>query len=125
MSEVRGGLAATTSSGNPPPQAASSDNAPDPEERSEERVSTLLIQRSALQERVSKDGRPPEASIRDAPTSAEEAVGLAIAACDGDLHATIRALLVSNTFLQNQVERLRSLISPGFAPGRLSLLDLP
>jgi hypothetical protein len=65
------------------------------------------------------DALPDEAVVL------EEAVGLAIAACDGDLRAAIRALLVSNTFLHNEVERLRSLISPGFARGRLSLLDLP
>lgn len=61
----------------------------------------------------------------DESAALDEAVVLAIAACDGDMHATIRALLVSNSYLHDQVERLRSLISPGFARGRLSLLDLP
>lgn len=66
-----------------------------------------------------------DAELSDETVALEEAVGLAIVACDGDLRATIRALLVSNSFLQNEVQRLRSLISPGFARGRLSLLDLP
>jgi hypothetical protein len=63
--------------------------------------------------------------LPDETLALEEAIVLAIAACDGDLRATIRALLVSNTFLHSEVERLRLLISPGFARGRLSLLDLP
>jgi hypothetical protein len=66
-----------------------------------------------------------DVELPDEAVVLEEAVVLAIAACDGDLRATIRALLVSNTFLTKEVERLRSLISPGFARGRLSLLDLP
>jgi hypothetical protein len=73
-----------------------------------------------MEERAAGDDEHPDEAV-----ALDEAVGLAIAACDGDLRATIRALLVSNTFLHSEVERLRSLISPGFARGRLSLLDLP
>jgi len=55
----------------------------------------------------------------------EAAVDAAIAACDGNVRATIRALIVSNSFLHAHVERLTDLVSPGFARGKLSLLDLP
>lgn len=55
----------------------------------------------------------------------EAAVDMAIAACDGDLRDTIRALVVSNGCLMEEVERLRSLVSPGFVRGKLSLYDLP
>jgi hypothetical protein len=55
----------------------------------------------------------------------ETAVDAAIATCDGDLRATIRALIVANQFLHARVERLESLCSSGYARGRLSLLDLP
>lgn len=55
----------------------------------------------------------------------DAAVDEAIAACDGDPRATVRALLVANDFLGAELERLRALISTGFARGRLSLRDLP
>lgn len=55
----------------------------------------------------------------------EEAVEQAIAGCDGDLQATIRALVVTNHFLHSQIERLSELTSQGYARGKLSLLDLP
>jgi predicted metalloprotease len=55
----------------------------------------------------------------------EAAVDAAIAACDGNVRATIRALIVSNSFLHARVEHLTDLVSPGFARGKLSLLDLP
>ena len=55
----------------------------------------------------------------------ESAVDMAIEACDGDLHDTIRSLVIANSFLLEEVERYKSLISPGFMRGRLSLYDLP
>jgi hypothetical protein len=55
----------------------------------------------------------------------EAAVAMAIEACDGDPRATIAALVIANSFLCEEVERLKSLISPGFARGKLSLYDLP
>lgn len=55
----------------------------------------------------------------------EAAVDAAIAACDGDPRAAIRALIVANGFLHEQVERLTDLVSPGFARGKLSYVDLP
>jgi hypothetical protein len=55
----------------------------------------------------------------------ESAVDMAIAACDGDQRDAVRALVIANSFLMEEIERLRSLISPGFVRGKLSLYDLP
>ena len=55
----------------------------------------------------------------------ESAVDMAIAACDGDARDAVRALVIANSFLMEEIERLRSLISPGFVRGKLSLYDLP
>jgi len=55
----------------------------------------------------------------------DSAVDMAIEACDGDLRDTIRSLVITNSFLLEEVERYKSLISPGFMRGRLSLYDLP
>lgn len=55
----------------------------------------------------------------------EAAVNEAIAACDGSPRAAVRALVVANSFLCARVERLESLVSSGFARGKLSLRDLP
>jgi hypothetical protein len=55
----------------------------------------------------------------------ESAVDEAIAACGGDLRDTIRTLVVTTSVLQEELDRCRSLISPGFARGKLSLHDLP
>ena len=55
----------------------------------------------------------------------ESAVDMAIAACDGDQRDAVRALVIANSFLMEEIERLRSLISPGFVRGKLSLYDPP
>ena len=55
----------------------------------------------------------------------ELAVDAAIAACDGDMRAALRALVVANSFLYGEVDRLQLLVSSGFARGKLSLRDLP
>jgi len=55
----------------------------------------------------------------------ETAVDEAIAACDGDVRATVRALVVANSFLYAEMERFKALISTGFARGKLTLRDLP
>jgi len=64
----------------------------------------------------------PEAKQGD---DLEAAVETAIAACDGDPRAAIKALIVANSFLHEQVERLTDLVSPGFARGKLLFVDLP
>ena len=55
----------------------------------------------------------------------EVAVDMAIAACDGDLRDTIRTLVIANSFLMEEMERYKSLVSSGFVRGKLSLFDLP
>ena len=65
------------------------------------------------------------ASSEPAPDELEAAADAAIAACDGDARAAVRALIVANSFLHGQVERLTDLVSPGFARGKLSFLVLP
>ena len=50
----------------------------------------------------------------------EAAVEQAIAICDGDVHAALRAALVANSFWEDEVERLTRVASFGFARGRIS-----
>jgi len=55
-----------------------------------------------------------------APNLLEAAVEQAIAICDGDVLAALRATLVANSFLMDEVERLTKEVSVGFARGRIS-----
>ena len=48
----------------------------------------------------------------------EAAVDRAIVACDGDLLATIRALIVANHFLETEVGELMKAVSHAYARGR-------
>ena len=48
----------------------------------------------------------------------EAAVNEAIAACDGDLRATIRALIVANNFLECEVSELMKAVSHAYTRGR-------
>ena len=48
----------------------------------------------------------------------ETAVNDAIDACDGDLRATIRALITANHFLESEVAELMKAVSHAFARGR-------
>lgn len=43
--------------------------------------------------------------------SLEAAVGQAIAACGGDMRSTIRALIVANEYLENEVSELMKAVS--------------
>jgi hypothetical protein len=54
----------------------------------------------------------------DTPDPLEVAVEQAIAICDGDVRAALRAALVANSFLMDEVERLRQSGSFGFARGK-------
>jgi hypothetical protein len=58
----------------------------------------------------------PKAKI--AEDDLEAAVNQAIAACDGDLRATIRALIVANDFLESEVSELMKAVSRAYARGR-------
>ena len=45
----------------------------------------------------------------------EHDVDAAIAACGGDLRATIRALLIANAFLESELTKATSKVSMGYA----------
>jgi hypothetical protein len=53
------------------------------------------------------------------PEEIEASVDAAIAACDGNPRATVRALLLVNAYLEAELDRLGELISPGYARGRI------
>ena len=58
----------------------------------------------------------PQAKI--AEDDLETAIDQAIAACDGDLRPTIRALIVANNFLETEVSELMKAVSHAYARGR-------
>jgi hypothetical protein len=51
----------------------------------------------------------------EAPNLLEAAVEQAIAICDGDVRAALRAALIANSLLMDEVERLTRTTSFGFA----------
>ena len=58
----------------------------------------------------------PEQSDAD---QLEAATDAAIAACGGDAREAVKALMVANHFLENELEKLRASVSPGYARGKL------
>jgi hypothetical protein len=48
----------------------------------------------------------------------EDAVNQAIAACGGDMRATIRALIVANDYLETEVGELMKAVSRAYVRGR-------
>ena len=48
----------------------------------------------------------------------EAAVDQAIAACDGDTRAAVRALIVANNFLESEVAELMKAVSHAYVRGR-------
>ncbi|OCK58729.1 hypothetical protein [Bradyrhizobium sp. LMTR 3] len=50
----------------------------------------------------------------------EAAVDQAISACDGDMRATIRALIVANEYLESEVGELMKAVSHAYARGRFN-----
>lgn len=59
-----------------------------------------------------------------APSEAERleaAVDQAIAACDGDARAAIKALIVTNEFYEAEYSRLVAKVSRGYARGEATL----
>jgi hypothetical protein len=54
------------------------------------------------------------------PDLLEAGVEQAIAICDGDVRAALRAALIANSFLADEVERLTREVSLGFARRRIS-----
>lgn len=59
----------------------------------------------------------PQPDDRD-ESGLEAAVDEAIAACGGDLRGTIRALIVANNYLENEVAELMKAVSHAYARGR-------
>ena len=54
------------------------------------------------------------------PDPLELAADQAIAACDGDVRAALRAALIANAFYEQEVERLTRLISAGYTRRKAS-----
>ena len=48
----------------------------------------------------------------------EAAVGQAIAVCDGDQRATVRALIVANNLLESEIAELKKAVSHAYTRGR-------
>jgi hypothetical protein len=57
-------------------------------------------------------------STNEEDNELEAAVDQAIAACDGDMRATIRALIVANDYLETEVGELMKAVSRAYARGR-------
>ena len=49
----------------------------------------------------------------------EVSVNEAIEACDSDLRATVRALIMANAFLEEELSRTRQMLSRGYVRGRV------
>lgn len=64
---------------------------------------------------MSSEPQPAEQSAFDVSDAEIEE---ALAACDGDPRATIRALLVGQAYLEHEMSRLMVLVSSGFRRGR-------
>ena len=48
----------------------------------------------------------------------EAAVDQEIAICDGDIRATVRALIVANNFLESEIAELKKAVSHAYVRGR-------
>lgn len=59
----------------------------------------------------------PQPDNRD-DTGLEAAIDEAVAACGGDHRATVRALIVANNYLENEVAELMKAVSHAYARGR-------
>ena len=61
---------------------------------------------------------PSSQSDLEAGDGLEASVDEAIAACGGDVRATIRALIVANEYLETEVGELMKAVSHAYAKGR-------
>jgi hypothetical protein len=57
--------------------------------------------------------------VEDA-SALEASINAAIEACDGDMRATVRALIIANGFLEEELNRALRMISRGYWRGRTS-----
>jgi hypothetical protein len=62
----------------------------------------------------------PDVADRGGRPDLEAAVNEAIEACDGDLRATVRALIVANAFLEKELKRTRAMLSRGYVRGSVN-----
>ncbi|MDR4305949.1 hypothetical protein IHQ68_04830 [Chelatococcus sambhunathii] len=58
-------------------------------------------------------------SLQPQDSALDIATDQAIEACDGDAWATVRALLVANAALEEEIARLTARVSKGYARGRV------
>ncbi|GLR96825.1 MULTISPECIES: hypothetical protein [Bradyrhizobium] len=63
---------------------------------------------------MSSDSQP---NAQDAD-ELETAIDQAVAACGGDLRATVRALIVANNYLESEVSELMKAVSHAYVRGR-------
>jgi hypothetical protein len=54
------------------------------------------------------------------PDPLETVVDAAIAVCDGDMRAALRAALIYNEFLERKLEMMRGMISSGYTRGQVA-----
>ena len=59
-----------------------------------------------------------EAEKEEPEFDLEAAADQAIAACDGDLRATIKSLIVANNYVTKELEFAWQQISPGYSRGK-------
>ena len=59
----------------------------------------------------------PQPNTQDAD-ELEAEIDQAIIACDGDMRATIRALIVANNYLESEVRELMKAVSHAYVRGR-------
>ncbi|MEH2551739.1 hypothetical protein V1283_008384 [Bradyrhizobium sp. AZCC 2262] len=61
----------------------------------------------------------PEPNQQPEPDALEIATDQAITACDGDLRATVQALIVANSLLEAELRGVYATASRGFARGKV------
>jgi hypothetical protein len=61
-----------------------------------------------------------EAAFAKAQDTLEADVDAAIALCDGDVRAALRATLVYNDFLERKLDTMRGMVSSGYTRGKIS-----
>lgn len=61
----------------------------------------------------------PASNPQPCPDPLELATDQAIASCDGDIRATVRALIIANGLLESELREMSAATSRGFARGRV------
>ena len=67
---------------------------------------------------MSSPAQPSTELGAEQPDGLEAAVDQAISACGGDLRSTIRALIVANEYLEQEVTELMKAVSRAYVRGR-------